>query len=120
MVERGDPVRSDPPQIVPLFGAVIEENRHPWVSADVLEALEAAGRLRLVVDCGHDLIADDGMDNRNEMRSTIRADRGEYCKPCARRSLSQGGQGFLNSRRRILPEADFGIASMNSTSRIRL
>jgi hypothetical protein len=117
----GGPVRSYPPQLLPVAGAMVEQDRHPRVGGDVVQPSEPPPGLRLAVDCKDDGVVDHRVHDRDEMGSAVGADRGEDRElgGCGQ-SAPAVGQSDRSSRRRILPDADLGMASRNSTALIRL
>jgi len=116
-MDRCNAVGTNPPQLVPVLGAFVEEDRDSRVDLDVGQPAESLTCLRLVVDREDDHIADHGMDDRDHVRAGVPRHRRQGREPGGGSQRTPvGAQRFRNSLRRILPEADFGIESMNSTT----
>ncbi len=114
----GVAVGPHPPQFFPILGTVVEQDGDSRVRCDVVDSAKRASRLGLVVHGKDDEIADGGVDDWHRVWMPVDPDSGQGGKPGGGRQRTPfPGQLSRNSLRRILPEADFGIASRNSTTR---
>ena len=96
-------VDADPPELVPVVGVVVGQQRDPGVLPDVAEALQLRRRLRLVIDGDVDQVVIDGERDRHQIRLPVRARRRQPGHP---RAGQPGPRLFLvQSHPPIVPPA---------------
>ena len=74
---RRGPVDAHPPQRVPVLLVVVDEQARPRVGADVVQALQPRGRLRLGVDRRPQPVALQGEAAGDDVRATVGPHRGQ-------------------------------------------
>lgn len=68
----GASAQPHPPKARPILVVAVDEHRHVWSAARVLDPLQRPCALRLGVDGGVEGVPDEHEDNRDEVRSPVR------------------------------------------------